>query len=147
MTYNLCGHLNLTAFDFRGKQQKWLLLLKTRVSHFWTTTFCRISSKGRVKDRNICMYYECSRSIKTSCYFCVFGRDVNGFALFFRACFAKMELVIDLKIDNKSSSYRNVITDFGYFKKITGESVRTVGSICSFEKKYSHNSILHPISC
>ena len=34
-----------------------------------------------------------------------------------------MELVIDLKIDNKSSSYRNVITDFGYFKKITGESV------------------------
>ena len=34
-----------------------------------------------------------------------------------------MELVIDVKIEVKSSSYRNVITDFGYFKKITGESV------------------------
>ena len=50
-----------------------------------------------------------------------------------------MELVIDLKIDNKSSSYRNVITDFGYFRKITGESVRIV--LVVFQKS-SHDATI-----
>ena len=50
-----------------------------------------------------------------------------------------MELVIDLKIDSKLSSYRNVIIDFGYFRKITGESVRIV--LVVFQKS-SHDATI-----
>ncbi len=39
---------------------------------------------------------------------------------------SKMEIVVDVKIETKMPSYINVITDFGYFKKITGESVSQV---------------------
>ena len=94
-------------------------------------TFFINSAEVCVQDKVICKYRECSRSNKTFCFFYYFGKtgDVKSFAFCFRTCFAKMELVIDLKIDNKSSSYRNVITDFGYFKKITGESVRIVDSV------------------
>ena len=77
-----------------------------------------------------------------SCYFCFWERlKIICFVLFFifRTCFAKMELVIDLKIDSKLSSYRNVIIDFGYFRKITGESVRIV--LVVFQKS-SHDATI-----